>query len=289
MSSTKNNLVSVVIPAYNEERDIGVCLDSLNKQSYNNIEIIVVDDGSTDKTREIVKSFRKVKLVFGEHKGPGFSRNLGARITKGAVLVFVDSDMTFEKDYISNLVRPIFQGKTIGTAHGVEYATNMNNRWARCWGRIRVNPSETSEKEGVIFRAIRKDIFLEKGGFDPKYGYADDQTFFIKYMMKSVLVPDAVCYHRNAESLKEVYKQSRWIGASLLWKHKALKFPIFSALFLLLFGIMMIPLALFFSIKKLIFVRDFSLTFYYPLFYLARLTGSFFGFYNWLIRDVNVR
>ena len=79
-------VISVVIPTYNEEKDIGLCLSSLKEQSYKNLEVIVVDDGSTDKTREIVKKFKKIKLIEGEHKGPGFSRNIGARHAKGDIL-----------------------------------------------------------------------------------------------------------------------------------------------------------------------------------------------------------
>ena len=59
----RKELVSAVISAYNEEKDIGKCLESLRYQSCKNIEVIVVDDGSTDKTREIVRRFKKVKLI----------------------------------------------------------------------------------------------------------------------------------------------------------------------------------------------------------------------------------
>lgn len=290
MNKKKHIIVSVVITAYNAERFIDKAIESILSQSYNDYELILVENGSNDNTYSVIKRYcknPKVRLLkLKSNLGPGGGRNAGADIAKGEILIFVDSDMTFDKDYIKNLVRPIFNGITYGTCHGVEYAANMNNKWARCWGRIRVSPTE---KEGIIFRAIRKDIFLEKGGFDPKYGYADDQTFFIKYGMKSLAVPDSICYHRNAESLKEVYKHSRWIGASLLCHYKILKSPLLAIPFLIFFAIMIIPLAILLSIKKLLFVRDFSLTFYYPIFYFVRIVGSFVGFYNWLIKGINIR
>jgi glycosyltransferase involved in cell wall biosynthesis len=105
-----NPLISVVIPTYNEEKDIPECLSSLAKQSYKNKEVIIVDDGSTDKTLEVIKKF-KPRVIKGQHKGPGFSRNLGSKKAKGSILIFVDADMTFDKDYLKNLVLPIIKNR----------------------------------------------------------------------------------------------------------------------------------------------------------------------------------
>ncbi|MCW8966769.1 MAG: glycosyltransferase family 2 protein, partial [Candidatus Pacearchaeota archaeon] len=100
--------LSIVIPVYNEEKYIGKCLESLNKQTYKNFEIIIIDDGSTDKTVEIIKKF-DVHLIKGKHKGTAFSRNLGAKSAKGEILIFIDADMTFDKDYLKNLIKPILE------------------------------------------------------------------------------------------------------------------------------------------------------------------------------------
>ena len=175
-------LVSVVIPTYNEQGDIAECLKSLLEQSYKPLEIIIVDDGSRDKTREIIRSFKSVKLIEGQHKGPGFSRNLGAKQAKGDILVFVDADMTFDEDYIKTLTLPIREGKSIGTEERKQIASNTNNIWSKCWGAY---AKETLPNRGQIFRAIKKDIFLERGGFDPRYGYADDMTLFFKFFIQS--------------------------------------------------------------------------------------------------------
>ena len=79
----KNPLLSVIIPTYNEEKDIGECISTLLKQSYKKIEIIIVDDGSSDNTLNLVKKFRQVKILIQNHQGPGKARNLGARKSKG--------------------------------------------------------------------------------------------------------------------------------------------------------------------------------------------------------------
>jgi len=248
-------LISAVIPAYNEESVIKDCLESLLNQSYKNLEIIVIDDGSIDSTREIVKKFKKVKLVHGEHKGPGFSRNLGAKIAKGKILVFVDADMAFDKKYIEYLVSPILEGKSIGTEERFQKASNLNNVWSRCWGSYVSGDRKNKENKGIVFRAILKSKFLEMGGFDSKYGYADDLTFFFKYGVLSDLADNALCFHKNPESLEEIYKQSRWIGASRFVYYPILgKKAAFPLIFIL--GIpALIPLTFYLFLRRILTKR----------------------------------
>jgi len=220
------NKVSVVIPAYNEEKDIEICLDSLKGQTFKDFEIVVVDDGSTDKTREIVEKYG-VMLLKQEHQGPGNARNFGAESAKGEILIFVDADMHFDKDYIKNLIHPIQKKETIiGTTHDYEIATNTNNKWSFLWGKIRVD--KTNAKDVKIFRAIRRKKFLDMGGFDQKYGYADDQTFWYKYKIKPVVAKNTTCYHKNPDTLNGTYNQAIWIGASWKERFKIFKIPLFN-------------------------------------------------------------
>lgn len=233
--------LSVIIPAYNEEKDIEATIKSLKEQSLIPNEIIIVDDGSTDRTIEIAKAY-KVKILSQNHKGPGVARNQGAKNAKGEILIFVDADMTFDKDYIKNLVKPIEKSKEIiGTTHDSEIVLNTNNIWSACWGKIRVSPENANDVK--IFRAIRKSKFMELGGFDPKYGYADDQTFWFKYKINPTVAENTICYHKNPESLKAVYKQSVWIGASIdnvLTNMFLLRY--LSPLFLIILSPLVIPL-----------------------------------------------
>ena len=99
-------LISIIIPVFNEQEVLSNCLASLKKQTYQPLEIIVVDDGSRDNTLQIAKKF-KVKTLAQNHKGPGPARNLGATQANGEILVFVDADMTFDKNFIKDLTKPI--------------------------------------------------------------------------------------------------------------------------------------------------------------------------------------
>jgi glycosyltransferase involved in cell wall biosynthesis len=285
----RHTLVSIIIPVYNEEKDLGNCLSSLQRQSYKNLEIIVVDDGSTDNTRKIAKSFKKVKLIKGEHKGPGFSRNLGARQAKGEILSFVDADMTFDKDYIKNLIQPIIKGEAIGTEEGVQINPDRNNIWWRCWiGHSPGSSGRLPSREGHIFRMIKKSDFLRMGGFDNSLGYADDQTFWIKYGATSKRVFNAICYHRNYDTLRDTFRQSRWIGASI--RHPLLNVPFLKYLvppLLVLLSPLAIPCL---SVKKSITNRNFRLFIPWMLIFMTvRYFGLVSGIFRKIYLDKNVR
>ena len=95
--------VTVIIPAYNASKYIKRCVMSLKNQTYKNIEIIVINDGSTDNTKEIVEKLN-VKLINKENGGVSSARNMGLKIATGDYITFVDSDDYVEKNYIESVV-----------------------------------------------------------------------------------------------------------------------------------------------------------------------------------------
>lgn len=216
----KNNtpLVSVIIPVYNEEKYLGFCLESLKKQTYKNLEIIVVDDGSTDKSKDTANKY-SVRLFEQSHSGPGNARNLGASKANGEILAFLDADMKYDKEFVKKLIKPIRLNKAVGTIHGKELVANQNNVWSNSWtieSRLpkgQRTPLQMPSELGV-FRAIKKSSFDEVNGYDPDLGYFDDTSLSKKLNKKSLVVRNAVAYHYNPETLTEVFVSTRWIGRS---------------------------------------------------------------------------
>ncbi len=101
--------ISVIIPAYNSEKYIERCLNSIINQSYRNIEIIVVDDCSTDTTSYIIQKFCKLDnrirhIKLPANKGVGYARNIGIKNATGEYLGFVDSDDWIDSNMYSNLI-----------------------------------------------------------------------------------------------------------------------------------------------------------------------------------------
>lgn len=100
-------LISVIVPIYNVERYLKDCLDSIISQTYKNLEIILVDDGSSDKSAQICEQFankdKRIKLLHKQNGGQSSARNMGLDIANGEFISFVDSDDILHEDYIQKL------------------------------------------------------------------------------------------------------------------------------------------------------------------------------------------
>lgn len=103
-----NNLpmVSIIMPAYNVEKTIGRAIDSVISQTYSHIELIIVNDGSKDKTLDIIQGYRDSRIVVVSQPNGGLScaRNTGMKRAKGEYLSFIDSDDWYEENYIEKMV-----------------------------------------------------------------------------------------------------------------------------------------------------------------------------------------
>ena len=115
MESTKNDLVSIIVPVYNVEKYLRQCIESLINQTYKNIEIILVDDGSTDNSGKICDEYSKkdnrIKAIHKKNGGLSDARNYGIENAKGIYICFVDSDDYTDKKYIENLYHAIIENK----------------------------------------------------------------------------------------------------------------------------------------------------------------------------------
>lgn len=106
-------LISLIIPCYNAERSLEKCLNSVVQQSYKNLEIIIVDDGSADGTSTIYKKFEsrdeRIKIIKQENSGVSKARNRGVKSAAGEYICFVDSDDWVEPDYCSELYNSLIK------------------------------------------------------------------------------------------------------------------------------------------------------------------------------------
>jgi glycosyltransferase involved in cell wall biosynthesis len=128
-----NVLVSVVVAAYNEEKHVRECIDSLLRQTYRPLEILVGDDGSVDRTAEIVQDLAGVRLFRFPHRGKGSTVNATVENASGEILVFADADLVYDERYVEELGGPILRHECEGTCHATETVGNPDNRWARCF------------------------------------------------------------------------------------------------------------------------------------------------------------
>lgn len=214
----KKWLVSVVIPTLNREKQVIDCVSSVLESNYKNMEVIIVDNASTDKTVEkIKKKFgKKVELVESSvNLGAGGGRNLGAKHAKGYYLLFLDSDNLVDKRMISNLV--IFFEKTRdcgllgplslykkkpGTVWLYSADINLltsNAVYKGTGENISQAPTIIETGHSPNCSMVKKSDFNKVGGFDEKYIIMYEEADFaerIKKLGKKVFIySKAITYH----------------------------------------------------------------------------------------------
>jgi len=224
--------VSVIINAYNEERDIGDCLDSLVGQGFDDFELIVVDDGSTDKTIDIVKSYSDkfdLKIHRTEHIGLQKARKKGIEISSGDILIIVDADEILEPDFLENMLRP-FSDDEVGAVGGIlksfgkGWVTDAYGALSEIFYSMRTNGDEVDWIQGGC-SAFRKKGLMETGGLTTQDTSEDkDISWKLKDAgWKVVLSRDAIAHHKDPQNMGSVMNREYHIGErefSLLKGHK---------------------------------------------------------------------
>jgi glycosyltransferase involved in cell wall biosynthesis len=114
-----NPLVSIIVPAYNSAKHISATIKSVQNQTYKDFELIIVDDGSKDNTREVIESFlddKRIRYIFQENKGQASARNNGIGKSKGLFIAFQDSDDLWKSDKLEKQI-PVFDNPLVGVCY----------------------------------------------------------------------------------------------------------------------------------------------------------------------------
>jgi glycosyltransferase involved in cell wall biosynthesis len=177
-------LVSVIIPVYNGERFISDAVDNVLGQNYPSVELIIVDDGSTDKTGEIVKQFpADIRYLRQENAGPASARNRGIRNASGEFLTFLDVDDLWPENNLNLLTNEMFQEPDTEIIHG--YAQLMEYNSATCGYDYSRNPKKSYPY--FIGAAIyRRSVFDKVGLFDSTLLFSEGTDWFMRAVQLKV-------------------------------------------------------------------------------------------------------
>lgn len=182
--------VSVVIPVYNGERYLAEALDSVLAQEQPAFEVIVVDDGSKDGTRNIAWSYKDVRYIYQENQGQTAALNTGLEHAAGELIAFLDSDDLWTKSKLRQQVDYLMTNPEVDIVIG--QMRNFSDQGCEM-------PQGGKKLTGIGTMLIRSKVFERIGGFDPDYvhGKAVDWIFRAKEAGVSIRVlPDVIMYRR---------------------------------------------------------------------------------------------
>ena len=188
-----NTYFSIIIPVYNAEKYLNECLNSILRQEYNNYEVIMINDGSTDNSKKICEDYchinNRFKLINQKNMGVSLARNNGIKLANGKIILFVDSDDILMDGALNIIKNGIMDNDLLCYGYKEVYKNNHNN--------ILLNKNDLNSKDiflksvyltkevgGYLWnKCFRADIIKKnKILFDTNLHYCEDLVFVIEYL-----------------------------------------------------------------------------------------------------------
>ena len=192
-------LISVIVPVYNGDRYLAEAIESVLVQDYHPIEIIVIDDGSTDRTRQVAESFQKhIHYIYQLNRGAANARNTGLKIANGELIAFLDADDTWESKK-SNLQLDIFADNP-STEIVLGYLQRTHSTKSIDGNPVFENYDNPVMALSLGAASIRRSVFDRVGLFDEELQYADDLDWFMRARELNISMKvhtDTVLFYRR--------------------------------------------------------------------------------------------
>lgn len=235
--SKKYKTVSIVIPARNEEKTIGLCLEAIhNQDSPYSLEIIVIDSGSADNTREIAKGYSSVKLmeIKPEVFGHGRTRNLGAETAKGNYIVFLNADaLPVDSHWLNRLIDPLEENKELAGVFSRHIPAEncflyMKRDLETSMPNKKILRADAGKLDFFLFStvsaAMPKEIW-KRFPFENDIVIAEDRDWakrVLAHGLKILYEPASAVRHSHNYTPRELMENKRKIArASKRFKHRA--------------------------------------------------------------------
>ena len=220
-------LVTVIIPTYNRKEYLEIAIQSVVNQSYLNIEIVVIDDGSsTDYAQEIAAKFSNCKCFRKENGGLSSARNFGIKLAKGDYIAFLDDDDFWESSKIEKQVKLLLENPTIDCVHSsVAVVDEKGNLTGEYYGATQ---NKINKRSGYVFwnalgvwvvksptPLIRNKVFQQDLMFDENIKVGEDIDFYQRmfYRHKVLYINEPLAFYRQYASQKRLsIQREKYIG-----------------------------------------------------------------------------
>lgn len=220
-------LVSIIVPIYNAEKYIKRCVQSLEQQTYTDLEILLVDDGSTDKSGEICEKLKlknkKINVIHTPNKGVSHARNTGLQNCKGKYVIFVDADDTIDENMVLILKKALEEAKAdIALGNYYEEYESGEKIYKRVYLSKILNLDENAVEEFLKIwspwgKLYRREIL--HGIFFPELKYGEDLVFNSKLVLENriqsfVFIDEGVYNYflRSNSAMRSGFKEEWFIA-----------------------------------------------------------------------------
>ena len=218
------NSVTVIVPAWNAEHDIGACIQGILNGGFQLHEVIVVDDGSTDKTRQVALGCGVRVIENGGPHGPANSRNLGVSRAADGVIVFIDADVVIKDGARARILEHLRGDHSVNAVFGSyddqPYALTPVSRYRNL---LHHYVHQTSKADAETFwtgyGAVHKEVFDDVGGLDPKWEDIEDVEFGTRLCAAGYRIrldPTLTAQHRKVWTLRSMIRTDV-IGRAIPW------------------------------------------------------------------------
>ena len=233
--------ISIIIPVYNGEKYIRRCLDSVINQTYNDIQIIVINDGSTDNTENILKTYSDIVLINKENEGVSKARNTGLSLATGDYVYFCDADDYLEENAFEVLVKEYAENDLLRFGHyvvnGDQKKEKTNDDDVLAGVDLSFNSNEqileyliSNKTEGHLWNYLFKLSVIKENDilFDEELFYQEDVMFLLRYCLNikniKIIYNPFYNYYVNENSVTKNIKSSiRNLSSISNLRHKMLK------------------------------------------------------------------
>jgi len=189
--------ITVIIPVRNAEGMLLACLQRVCAQTYRNYDVVVADNGSTDRTSEIINSasgqFGRISKVYEPRPGRGYARNAAVRVASGEIIAMIDADCMVEPDWLAKISAPVRKGDE-SVVMGTE-SDGSGTYWSRAMQRdiVKFQEKKSSLRKGYIDQADTKNFairasLMKRLMFDPDLITCEDWDLFLRLKKEGIAV-----------------------------------------------------------------------------------------------------
>lgn len=225
-------MISIIVPVYNSEKYINRCLDSILNQTYKDLEIVLVNDGSTDQSLSILENYAaidsRIKVVSQQNQGVAVARNTGLDNATGNYILYVDSDDWIENNMVGGMVELSANADIVfcghDTANTPDKVDELGVIEIEEWDQERQLLEFMKHKRmtGMLWNKLIKKDLTEGCRFNPKTGYGEDAEFLWKILKKSdkMVVTNEILYHHVMEdtSISHLSFNDKKYSAIPMWE-----------------------------------------------------------------------